>query len=91
MVISGAKAAVAAVLFQLVLDAEPRELLVSHASHSHLIEPMLDAFEAVAGTVDYLAARITWVSSSTADVVPGRSTPDSGGGKHAVLSGSPTR
>ena len=72
VVISGAKAAVAAVLAQLVLDAEPRELLVSHASHSHLIEPMLDAFEAVAGTVDYSAARITWVSSSTADVVPGQ-------------------
>jgi acyl transferase domain-containing protein len=69
VVVSGAKEAVHAVLAQLVFEGDARELVVSHAAHSPLVDPMLDEFERIAATVEYSAPRIPWVSSSTAEVV----------------------
>ncbi|MER7229133.1 SDR family NAD(P)-dependent oxidoreductase, partial [Streptomyces rubradiris] len=45
--------------------ARTRELAVSHAFHSALMEPMLDEFREIAATVSYGTARIPLVSTLT--------------------------
>src|SRR5919106_698106 len=66
VVISGRRAAVEAVVR--TLEAEgvvTRQLAVSHAFHSPLIDPMLDEFERVAGEIPHSAPRIGLVSNVT--------------------------
>ncbi|MCA9969272.1 MAG: type I polyketide synthase [Anaerolineales bacterium] len=76
VVISGAKTAVDAILAQLDADGiQSRSLSVSHAFHSPLMDPMLDAFAEVAATVTYAEPRIPLVSDVTGRVAaPGALT-----------------
>ncbi|WXB20297.1 SDR family NAD(P)-dependent oxidoreductase [Pendulispora albinea] len=70
-VIAGPEDAVAAVAKR--FEARGRrttKLTVSHAFHSALMEPMLDAFERVAATVRYEAPRIALVSNVTGALLP---------------------
>ena len=67
VVISGTSEAVAQVLARLEGE-EYRELAVSHAFHSALMEPMLDEFECIAGTVRYAPARQRLISNVTGAV-----------------------
>ncbi len=48
-----------------------KRLAVAQASHSPLMEPMLDAFEQVARTVTFHAPRIGYVSGMTGDLAGG--------------------
>ena len=45
--------------------ARTKQLQVSHVFHSHLMDPMLDEFTAVAATLDYHPARIPIISNLT--------------------------
>ncbi|NLY00840.1 MAG: SDR family NAD(P)-dependent oxidoreductase [Rhodopirellula sp.] len=71
-VISGASA----VVRELVADFEAegiasRQLTVSHAFHSPLMEPMLDEFERLAGEIAYQAPRVPLVSNLSGDLLAG--------------------
>ena len=48
-----------------------QQLTVSHAFHSPLIEPAIDAFVAVAASIPASAPKITWVSTTTGVSVTG--------------------
>jgi len=70
VVISGNCEAVQAVLKDLkARGIEARSLNVSHAFHSPLMEPILDAFEEVAARLTYNAPKIDLVSNLTGEVV----------------------
>jgi acyl transferase domain-containing protein/NADPH:quinone reductase-like Zn-dependent oxidoreductase/short-subunit dehydrogenase/aryl carrier-like protein len=65
-VISGRSDALEAVLKRLESQGvEAQRLVVSHAFHSPLMDPMLDAFEAVASTIAFSSPRIGLVSNVT--------------------------
>ena len=69
IVISGAGAAVQAIVKSLEAEGiKSRRLVVSHAFHSPLMEPMLDEFERVASQVDFAAPQIGVVSNVTGQV-----------------------
>ncbi|MET9888361.1 SDR family NAD(P)-dependent oxidoreductase, partial [Streptomyces sp. NPDC006430] len=66
VVISGAAEAVAEVAARLEADGHrTKQLRVSHAFHSPLMEPMLDEFRRIAEILDYSAPRIPLVSTLT--------------------------
>ena len=66
VVISGPEAAVAALVAEYEASGvRTRRLRVSHAFHSSLVEPMLEEFAAVAGTVSYAEPGISVVSGVT--------------------------
>ncbi|MDH6543552.1 type I polyketide synthase [Streptomyces sp. SPB4] len=66
LVISGAEAAVLAVAERLAAQGhKTKRLTVSHAFHSPLMEPMLDAFREVAQSLTYSAPSIPLVSTLT--------------------------
>ncbi len=68
VVISGSETAVAAIIDQLAnAGIETRLLTVSHAFHSQLMAPMLDAFTAAAGQITYQPPRIPLVSNLTGE------------------------
>ncbi|MDZ7269344.1 MAG: SDR family NAD(P)-dependent oxidoreductase [candidate division KSB1 bacterium] len=67
VVISGERQAVAAVLARLQAEGVKwKKLVVSHAFHSPLMAPMLDAFEHIAGTLAFQPAKIPLISNLTA-------------------------
>ncbi|AFY58525.1 polyketide synthase family protein [Rivularia sp. PCC 7116] len=71
-VISGEETAVNSILQQLELEGiTAQKLQVSHAFHSHLMEPMLSAFERVAAEVNYSVPKIPIVSNLTGKLVEG--------------------
>lgn len=70
IVISGKGEAVQAVIFELeAKGVESRRLKVSHAFHSPLMEPMLDAFEQIAAEVKYSSPKIRMISNITGKLV----------------------
>lgn len=77
-VISGKQQAITQLIEILEKEGiEYRQLKVSHAFHSPLMEPMLAAFEEVATRVNYHEPRITILSNLTGEVVTSEiATPD---------------
>jgi acyl transferase domain-containing protein len=70
VVLSGEKAAIDRLTRQWrSRGRRARRLRVSHAFHSPLVEPMLDDFARVAGTVDYRPPRLALVSTVTGERV----------------------
>ncbi len=70
--ISGKREAVQVVLEEMEAEGTQfRRLKVSHAFHSPLMEPMLDAFEQIAASVDYSSPRIRLISNVTGQLVEG--------------------
>jgi acyl transferase domain-containing protein len=71
VVVSGHHAAVAEVQARFEAEDIPTQpLKVSHAFHSPLMEPMLDAFHAFANTVHFDTAHLPLVSNLTGRVLP---------------------
>ena len=72
-VISGVEKDVDEILSQLKSEGiESKQLIVSHAFHSPLMEPMLDQFESVASEIDFKKPRIRLISNVTGQqAVPG--------------------
>ncbi len=65
-VLSGNRDAVAGALAALQASGvESKALTVSHAFHSHLMEPMLDALQAEAATIVHRAPRVPLISNVT--------------------------
>src|SRR5439155_3673504 len=62
-VAAGARAALERLEARLAPELERRWLRLSHAFHSPLVEPMLDAFGAIAAELDYAAPQIPVVSN----------------------------
>ncbi len=66
IVISGQEAALQAILEQFAAEGiKSSRLAVSHAFHSPLMEPMLDAFNKVASSVRYSKPKISLISNVT--------------------------
>jgi acyl transferase domain-containing protein len=75
-VISGEREAVAAVLGRLAPGVETRALNVSHAFHSPLMDPVVDAFESAARRVSFKPPSLTLVSNVSGRTVDPREAPD---------------
>ncbi|MEC3976983.1 type I polyketide synthase [Amycolatopsis sp. H20-H5] len=68
VVVSGVESAVERVVGRLVeLGCRTRRLVVSHAFHSSLMEPMLDDFAAVVAGLSFQAPRIAMVNEEISD------------------------
>ena len=77
VVISGAGEVVDAILQSLETSGvKTRRLVVSHAFHSPLMEPMLDGFESVARQVQFKAPRIALISNVTGQAFKPGELPD---------------
>lgn len=72
-VISGQHDAVQAVLKHLEAEGvECRPLSVSHAFHSPLMEPILEAFERIAGEIEYSTPQLPLISNLTGKLAVGQ-------------------
>ncbi|HEV2097585.1 MAG TPA: SDR family NAD(P)-dependent oxidoreductase [Stellaceae bacterium] len=77
IVVSGASEAVAAIVDRCRENGLPVTLLrTSHAFHSPLMEPMLEAFAAAAARIAFAAPKIRWISTLTGAEMIG--APDAG-------------
>jgi glutamate-1-semialdehyde-2,1-aminomutase len=77
IVISGVREAINSIGIQLESEGiKTRKLNVSHAFHSPLIEPMLEAFEQTAGQITYQTSRIPMISNLTGQILPAGLTLD---------------
>ncbi len=71
-VISGDEQAVEAALKRLsTMGIDGQRLEVSHAFHSVRMEPMLDEFERVAGSISYQQPKLAWASNVTGRILAG--------------------
>lgn len=79
VVISGRRETLHQVLVQLeAAGIKAKRLNVSHAFHSPLMEPMLDAFETVAQEVTFRPPELTLISNLSAAPIGGEQIPDAG-------------
>ncbi|MBI5563327.1 MAG: acyltransferase domain-containing protein [Chloroflexi bacterium] len=77
VVISGRSAAVHAVLAELqARKIRSRRLPIAYASHSPLIEPILDEFERIASEVEYSRPHTALMSSVTGEMIDGAEVAD---------------
>ncbi|WP_414590455.1 aminotransferase class III-fold pyridoxal phosphate-dependent enzyme [Anabaena sp. CCY 9614] len=77
IVISGERSPVRSVVATLEAQGiKTQQLRVSHAFHSPLIEPMLDAFETLASQVQFQTPRLPLISNLTGEILPSEYTPD---------------
>ncbi len=77
IVISGNRQALGAVIAALEAEGvNTKNLRVSHAFHSPLMEPMLDAFEQTASQIPFQAPRIPLLSNVTGQMLPPGHVPD---------------
>ncbi len=77
IVISGREEAVQATLAKLQDEGiKTKALVVSHAFHSPLMEPMLDEFERLAEEIDYHSPRIPIVSNLTGEILAEHKIPN---------------
>ncbi|MBH8561399.1 type I polyketide synthase [Nostoc sp. CENA67] len=75
-VISGSEQALQEVLDNLEADfITSRPLTVSHAFHSHFMEPILDEFEQTASQIQFHAPRLPLVSNLTGKIFTSQETP----------------
>ncbi len=71
-VVAGSAAALATLVHSLRQRAVPvAEVNASHAFHSPLVDPMLEAFEAIARTVSFQPPRLRWISTMTGEEMTG--------------------
>ena len=69
IVISGHAGAVETIQAELVQhEIKSKRLVVAQASHSPLIDPMLDEFESIAGTITFQKPRVEYVSCLTGEL-----------------------
>lgn len=79
IVISGAGEAVQAILDRLEGEGvKSKRLVVSHAFHSPLMDPILEAFGEVAGTISYADPQIKLASNLSGELVESRTLSDPG-------------
>lgn len=77
-VISGEQEAVEAIIGPMEADGiRVERLTVSHAFHSHLMEPMLDSFARVAAQIHAAAPQLHLIANVTGQCVPQDEPPDS--------------
>ncbi|RCJ35327.1 hypothetical protein A6770_15985 [Nostoc minutum NIES-26] len=77
IVISGERSPIAAIVDSLATqNIETRQLKVSHAFHSPLLEPILDAFEQKASQIKFQAPRLPLISNLTGEMMPSGYIPD---------------
>lgn len=70
IVISGDRKTLEAVLMDLEKEGiKSQPLAVSHAFHSPHVEPLLDSFEEISSTINYLAPKVKIVSNLTGQVI----------------------
>lgn len=76
-VLSGEQAALQTIIRQLEdTGLVTRRMVVSHAFHSPLMEPMLDEFARIARTVQYQPLQLPLVSNLTGQIMPAGQIPD---------------
>lgn len=77
IVISGERSQIRTVVAALEAQGiKTQQLRVSHAFHSPLLEPMLDAFETVASQVQFQTPRLPLISNLTGEILPSEYIPD---------------
>jgi acyl transferase domain-containing protein/SAM-dependent methyltransferase len=77
IVISGLRSPIRAVVATLEAEGiKTQQLRVSHAFHSPLIEPILDAFETEASQVQFQTPRLPLISNLTGEILPLEYIPD---------------
>lgn len=77
IVISGERSRLRAVVVALEAEGiKTQQLRVSHAFHSPLIEPMLDAFATVASQVQFQTPHLPLISNLTGEILPSEYIPD---------------
>ncbi|MFN6567563.1 aminotransferase class III-fold pyridoxal phosphate-dependent enzyme [Dendronalium sp. ChiSLP03b] len=77
IVISGERSPIAAIVDSLTTEnIETRQLKVSHAFHSPLLEPILDVFEQKASQIKFQAPRLPLISNLTGEMMPSGYIPD---------------
>ena len=88
IVISGERSAVQTVIEKLRNEkVKTQPLNVSHAFHSPLMEPMLDAFEQTAHQVNFNASRLPLVSNLTGQILSFDEIPDAAYWRHHIRQG----